>query len=336
MSVKGLLVPIALAALALPAVVPAEPAVAPDRPLAHSLDGLLADGWKIVAPDVLERRNADGSVQTLAFGLSAREVEIRQLRGQLGALERLAAVNPSPDLAEQIASRRALLAELESEPAPERPALGEKSLRRMSAALGCDLDLHYSCSAGPGFLGPSGSASASFTDTCNHWGEAYATAYAEGDLGTNFRFGGQVDGPTDGFGSASASASAFVSADNNCYSDAYARLRVEDDLGSIATYTCFDDNTQCRPTPPPTPPTATITSCEWEQFSGSECAGFCYGTASGGTPPYSTSWTVDGMHLLQADPFTAWASCSMGENVLFEVEDSAGGYDSDTWPCCAF
>lgn len=232
----------------------AQSAAPPRAPISAqlTLDELLADGWELVAPDVLELRHEDGRVETLALGRAGFEAELAIAETQLELLETRFAQTGNLDLLDSIDDVEAVLETLRS----ELDGWGGKTGTRVGSmdgltsdepiAVGCTTTITRTAVAGPGTDGPEAEGWASFNDTCLAYGDVYVYTYAEGALGTQFTTHSQTDNPPAAYGSSSAHAFSSVVADNDCYSYAYARVRIQDDLGNWSTWIDSDSNTLCR------------------------------------------------------------------------------------------
>ena len=91
-------------------------------------------------------------------------------------------------------------------------------------------------------------------------------------------------------------------------------------------------------------PAASITGCFWDcDFNTNDCTGTCEGTATGGESPYRARWGVQGSFKILWEPWSGYQtppfnspelSCTVGDDVYLEVEDSCGSRDrSGSWPC---
>lgn len=212
---------------------------------------LLEDGWIRITPDVYARPHDDGSVETLAFGTAGLELTLEELRPQLTLLEAEFERTGEPDLLDGMAGLRRRIEATERELALlEGSGSGVGAREGLSTTEpiepGCTTTITRFADARPGGDGPEAEARASFSDTCNAYGDVYAYAHAHGDLGTVYTTKTQTDNPPATYGSSSAGAFADVVADRSCYSYAYAEVRVRDDLGNWTTWTQSDSNTLCR------------------------------------------------------------------------------------------
>jgi hypothetical protein len=221
---------------ALDAPLPEEPASVTPR---------AADGWRTVAPGVLQRDLGAGVTETYAFGPEGIAWEKAGLEAEIARLRALYEQTGDPDVAAALRDQRRIVdgMTLDLSRAP-----GGSGLQSVQGADGvsCLLTIDRDASAFLGADGPEATASAAFSDTCATYGCTYAYAIAEGKLGGSFRQYLESDGEYCGYGTAqAAAANAAVVADNECYSYGRGQVRVQDSLGNWAYFVTEATNYQC-------------------------------------------------------------------------------------------
>lgn len=185
-----------------------------------TLDKMLREGWKPVAPGVLQIHKGKNRVETFAIGPEGMRWALRQMTARLRSLEREYRTYPSSDLQRTITNLRDEVVKLrehvENAGAEDEPLAVEKSCTVSHSVLA---DAAYLTSA----AGVKATASATFNNTCGYYAETYAYAYARATQGTLIETLIQED-PKSGYnGTSSATATVYGSAD--CYSEAYSYAR---------------------------------------------------------------------------------------------------------------
>jgi len=235
-----------LALLLLTAVLPAGAAgLGVDTGLSadDSLPELVADGWRLVAPGVLERQTAPGVVDHYTFGREGMEWEKARLERDVARLRGMLETTGNPDYADAIRTRQQMLAELEhgmaSAPAASSlPLVGAET-------LSCVLTIGRQASAGATTGGVEASATASYSDTCATTGCTYAEAEAYGNYDGYYRSTlEQYLEQCAQYSTPDATASVFLQLDHNCTERGYARVKVLDN-GNWNTFTRDAQSTAC-------------------------------------------------------------------------------------------
>lgn len=299
---------------------------------------LFEDGWIQVAPNVFKRPHADGSIETLAYGKAGLEVVLEELQPRLAHLQARFERTNDPDLLDGIENLKRHIADTERElEIAESATNGTGAMDNLTPDdpinVGCTTNITRVADARAGSSGPEASADASFSDTCNAYGDVFAHAEAEGDLGTDFRSATNTDDPPGAFGSSSADAFAAVTADSNCYSYAYAEVKVEDDTGSLATYTQSDTNNECAPLNVNIKQTSPTTDTDNSHTIVLDC-GACDGaswSAITNLPASSYSWRWDGSVVGSASTYLRLICPTQeGTHTLRVTADSGTQTDVDS------
>lgn len=208
-----------------------------------SLPELVADGWRLVAPGVLERQTAPGVVDHYTFGREGMEWERARLERDVARLRGMLETTGNPDYADALRARQEMLAELEQGMASAPAA---SSLPLVGAeTLSCVLTVGRDASAGATSGGVEASATASYSDTCATTGCTYAEAEAYGNYDGYYRSTlEQYLEQCAQYTTPDATASVFLELDHNCTERGYARVKVLDN-GNWNTFTRDAQSTAC-------------------------------------------------------------------------------------------
>jgi hypothetical protein len=245
-----------------------------------------AEGWKEITMGVYERQRGPGKVEHLGYGREGFAWTLADLTRQHDELLKEYQSYPSADLYKVIDRLSLKIADA------GRELRNAKSLSSVSAAVtGPACSICYSATAdayplsGTSAPGVGAIADASFNSSCGYSGDTYAYAYARATLGSTTTTH-TVEDPHTGT-SVTSHASATASGTSNCSSTAnsYAQSTA---LG--ISYSTSDSNTSC-PAPPLSasisgPTSATVVGYGSQTVTWSA-------SVSGGTAPYSYSWTIN-------------------------------------------
>ncbi|HYG61461.1 MAG TPA: PKD domain-containing protein [Thermoanaerobaculia bacterium] len=282
---------------------------------------MMEEGWKPVAPGVLQRSFEDNKVETFAVGPEGIKWTIKQLRARMAFLQKENQAYPSAETRQAIASYRKQIAKFQKE---LRSAKSE-SLESAIEKTGCSVSYSSYANAAPltSTAGVTSNSSANFTNTCGYSATVYAEAYARATKNGVTDTFTQTDGPRSG-ANVSASATATIQGDSNCLSTST----------SYATYSSITlsfsaSNSVC----PVENPAVTISGTTWESFSSYGCRSKTWTTAvSGGTAPYTYQWYLDGTPVGTGSSYSR-SVCSYddpGYTLSVTVTDSGSRTGSDT------
>jgi hypothetical protein len=287
---------------------------------------MMEEGWKPVAPGVLQRSFEDNKVETFAVGSEGMRFVIKQLQGRLAALRKDYQAHPSEDLRRAIASYRKQIARFQKE---LRTATAE-SLESAIEKVGCSVS--YSSYANATWLtnvaGVTSSSSANFNTTCGYSAEVWAEARAQATKNGVFDDFLQQDGPRYG-AVISASATATIQGDTNCQSSSYSYARLSSE-NIFLTFSALNSG-QCPI--PPDPPVPTISGPTFEFFTTVGCRTRTWTVAvAGGVSPYTYQWYFNGTAVGTASSYSR--SVCPGNDPGFDlsvtVAASASRSGSDT------
>jgi hypothetical protein len=230
-------------------------------------------------------------VETFAIGVEGLRWGVKELEARLRFLEGEYQAHPSDDLRRAIQSYRQGLAKLRKDVQRAAKKSGEdESLADFSEKDGCNVS--FSSNADADYLtssqGVTASASAIFNSTCGWYATTFAEAYANATNGT-YNSVSQVDGPKSGY-NVSSTATATMQGGPACSSSAYSWAQYS---GGNIFLSAREDNPVC----PSQLALAAITGPTSVSFTSSTaaCVNKTWSTsASGGTTPYSYTWSVGG------------------------------------------
>ena len=237
---------------------PSCPALAEtENPLpADVLERLSEDGWKPVAPGVMQRGLGTDKVETLGIGAEGRRFQLAQMKARLASLREEFKLYPSAELRRTIRSQRAEILRIEAGLKAGGAEKLSSSFEKL-VATGTNCQASYDATADAYALSNAASAKANafFKSACGDEGEVYVHVYARGTSEDDTVLVVEKKDPTTApntprFGS-DITASASVTAPGvvkDCYSTAYASVTSYD---PVITYTVSDENRLCVSTPSP-------------------------------------------------------------------------------------
>jgi hypothetical protein len=250
-------------------------------------------GWKIVQDGVMQRERGVGQVETFVFGSPGFVWKLQDLQSQLHNLRLAYQADPSPALRKTILSHRQEIANTQKmiAIAAAAEAEGENPIEKVT----CSINFGYSATAGSltASQGVTGTASANFSTSCTgitspFTGEVYAYSYSTASVAGAPTTQSLVDGPRTG---ANVTASAFTSQTGGPTCTSYAYASMTSSISSSA-FSMAVTNTSCpavatNPVPHITGLTFVnaLTACTTTTWTAS---------ATGGTSPYTYSWTWNG------------------------------------------
>jgi hypothetical protein len=245
---------------------------------------MAAQGWKEITLGVFERQLGPNKAEHLGYGREGLVWTIEELNRQHDALQKEYQRYPSEELHKVLDELGVKIA------AARRELRNTKSLGSKLDAYSTGCSICYGATAdaypltGASNQGVGAVADANFSSTCGSSGDTYAYAYARATLnGTTTTH--TVSDPHTGT-SVTSHAAASVNGASNCSSSAnsYAQSTA---LG--ISYTTSTSNSSCPiPVAVSGPSTASIggTSCQTLTWTT---------TVTGGVPPLTYAWTVDGV-----------------------------------------
>jgi hypothetical protein len=262
-----------------------------NQTLSQQISALRAQGWRETAPGLVQRSRAGFVTETLAYGSEGLAWAIRETDQRLRlALDR-STTKETPELLAEIEALSAALAALEAaDPGPSANEM-RNTTTNCTFSFGAAADAY----ATTWVQGVGGSSSSSYSTGCAEypgsvWASNFgstATGYAswgQGRYGTNVSIAGSVNaegGP-------------------DCYSEAFASVNVQ---GINLFYSAYDNNFTC----PTAPPTVSISGLSFVSIWGYDCAYLTWtANASGGTPGYTYSWTIDGAYVGGGSSYSQW------------------------------
>jgi hypothetical protein len=285
---------------------------------------MMEDGWRPVAPGVLQRSYEDNKVETFAVGPEGMRFVIKQLQGRLSSLRKDYQTHPSEDLRRAIASYRKQITRFQKELRTAKAKPLESAIEK----VGCSVS--YSSYANATWLtnvaGVTANSSANFNTTCGYSAEVWAEARAQATKNGVFDDFLQQDGPRYG-AVISASATASVQGNTNCQSTSYSYARFS---GANIFLTFSALNSAC---PTPAIPTVVISGTTYEYFSTNGCVSRTWtATVSNGASPYTYQWYINGTAMGTGSSYTG-VVCSgyaPGFNLAVTVTDSASQQATDS------
>lgn len=251
---------------------------------------LLRQGWKIVQDGVLQRDRGVGQVETFVFGTAGFTWKLQDLQNQLRNLRLAYQANPTPELRKTILSHRQEIANTQKLIALAQAAEADGQ-SPIDEKVSCSLSFTYDASAAAltSSQGVTASASASFTGSCGFTGEVYAYSYSTAVVNGGSTTATLTDGPRSG---ANVTASSYTSQTGGPSCTSYAYASMTSSNLSPSSYTISATNTSC-PAPPPPNVSPTINGTTF--IDAYSCTTTTWtSSVSGGTSPYSYSWTWNG------------------------------------------
>jgi hypothetical protein len=262
------------------------------------LGNMQQEGWKLVAPGVMQRSLENNKVETLGFGAQGLQFKLDEMKKHYAFLREEYERQPTRDLRRSIRAHRAEIlrtaAALENFSGTE-----EKGFLNEKTAAGIDCTIKYGAHVNAFYLtgGSSGvgaTADSYFNSNCGQTGEVYAHSYSKATGADNVIRTATHTEPVSGIRSGSnvtAATSDTVIGVRDCYSYSYATM-TSYDLG--VTYAQSVTNTVCPSSPNP------IAYVDYSSvyLNGYDCQTVTWtASASGGAAPYSYVWYRGGSYL---------------------------------------
>jgi hypothetical protein len=267
------------------------PASASQAP-ADLLEQMKQEGWKQVAPGVMQRDLGNSKVETLGFGADGLRFKLDEMKAHLVYLREEYTRNPSPNLRRAIRAHRAEILRTEAALTTAKPFEEMESVEEKVAA-GIDCTIKYGAHVDAFYLtagstGVGATTDSYFNSNCGQTGEVYAHAYGKATGADNvIRTFSKTD-PATGIrsgGNVTASAASTVNGVRDCYSYSYATLTSYD---LSVTYSQSVENRAC-----PNPISVSVSSDSGSEIHlyGYDCWTVTWtASVSGGAPPYSVAW----------------------------------------------
>ena len=269
-----------------------------EKATADPLQSLFDAGWVQVSPGVLTRDRGHGKTEILGLGAEGLQYRLQELRKHLRHLKARYDETPTPELRDSLRAYRSEVRRV-MERLETATAAGA-----ITAKAGIDCTINYGAHAdafplGPSTQGVGASADAYFNSNCGQRGEVWAHAYGEGFKADNSWWTVTKTDPLAG-GSAPyigtnvrAAASISLNVVRQCYSYAYASM-TSYDIGVVYEQRAPPNYSCPPPLPPLTLPAITSDYGNYIYLYGYDCVDVSW-TAypSGGTTPYSYSWTAN-------------------------------------------
>ena len=261
---------------------------------------LQQEGWKLVAPGVLQRTLENNKVETLGFGAEGLRFKLDEMKAQYAFLR--AELEHQPDnkeLRKVIRAQRAEILRTAAALESAKSADGMGSLTEKTSG-GLDCTIKYGANLNAfhltgGSPGVGATTEAFFNSNCGQTGEVYALSYSKATGADNVVRTATHSDPTNQVprygGNVTASTSDTVVGVRDCYSKSYATV-TSYDIG--VTYAQSVENWSC---PNPLNVSAYV-DYSYVQLYGYDCQTVTWTAAvSGGNSPYSYSWTRNGYYL---------------------------------------
>lgn len=265
-----------------------------DDPIAQ----MLRDGWKIKQDGVLQRDRGPHQTEIFVFGAAGFTWKLQDLQGQLRNLRLAYQADPKPELRKAILSHRQEIANTQKmiAIAQAAEASGQTAIDKVS----CNISFGYSASASSltSVQGVTANASANFSSNCAFSGEVYAYSYSTATVSGAPTTQTLTDGPRSG-ASVTASANTSQTGVPTCTSYAYASM-TSSNLNP-SSYTISATNNSCPAVA--TNPVPTINGPAYVGVSACTTATWT-ASVTGGTSPYSYSWTWNGAVVATGSSYT--------------------------------
>ena len=264
------------------------------------LEQLFKEGWVQVAPGILQRDLGPDKVETLGFGAEGLRWKLKELRGHLAYLQAEFASKPSEDLRKGIRNQRAEINRV-LKALKTAKSVDDLSSATAAASAGIDCTIKYGAHVNAFYTtnaqGVNATSDSYFNSNCGQVGEVYATSHgkargSDGILRTQTKHDPPQGQIRSGVNVSANGSITPVYGVSECYSYSYASM-TSYDLGIV--YAQSVDNSVCpQVTPPLTLPAISSNYGSVVEIYGYGCATVSW-TAypSGGTTPYSYSWTAN-------------------------------------------
>jgi ribosomal protein L29 len=192
------------------------------RQKGDALDTMIQEGWRVVAPGVLQRKGDGNKVETFAVGAEGQRWALKELRSRLAFLRKEYRSYRTDQIRQAIAAYQRQISKIQRDLARAKDG---QSLESALAKLGCDVSYgsHASAAHLSTTQGVTATASAHFENDCGYSAETFASAYARADRNGATATLSWSDPRTGSVISSSATAS--VEGTANCHAEAYSFAR---------------------------------------------------------------------------------------------------------------
>lgn len=264
------------------------------------LEQLFKEGWVQVAPGILQRDLGPDKVETLGFGAEGLRWKLKELRGHLAYLQAEFARKPSDDLRQGIRNQRAEINRV-LKALKTVKSVDDLSSATAAASAGIDCTIRYGAHVNAFYTtnaqGVNATSDSYFNSNCGQVGEVYAHSHGKARGSNGILYTQTKHDPPQGQIRSGVNVSANGSITpvygvSECYSYSYASM-TSYDLGIV--YAQSVDNNLCpSPLPPLTLSPLTSNYGSSMYLYGYDCVTVSWTAyASGGTTPYSYSWTAN-------------------------------------------
>jgi hypothetical protein len=274
------------------------PGLAEDSSTSDPFERMIQEGWRMVAPGVLQRDLGPGKVETFGLGAEGLRWKLKEMRQQLAFLRSEVKANPTPELRDAIRSYRTQIAQVKKalETASEIDSM-EAVSEKVAGGIDCTIKYgaHVDAYALTTSQGVGAKTDSYFNNNCPpQAGEVYAHAYGKATGADNVIRQLTSTDPATGIRSGanvSATATVTVNGVSACYSYSYATM-TSYDIG--ATYSQSVENTTCPA------PLMTLTMTKSYSYAtlhvyGYNCSSVTWTTnVSGGSSPFTYAWQLNG------------------------------------------
>jgi hypothetical protein len=312
-----------------------------NQPPAGLLGNMQQEGWRLVAPGVLQRNLENNKVETLGFGAEGLRFKLDEMKEHYAFLRAEYERQPTQDLRRAIRAHRAEI--LRTAAALENAkSTGEMGSLNEKTAGGIDCTIKYGVHVNAfhltgGSPGVGATTDAYFNSNCGHTGEVYAHSYSKATGADNVIRTATHSDPANQVprygGNVTAATSDTVVGVRDCHSYSYASV-MSYDLG--ITYEQSVENWSC----PSTPTVTAYVDYGYVQLYGWDCQTVTWtASVSGGTSPYSYAWYRGGSYVGSGSSYSEMFcggnySSSYGADATVTATDSfsqSGSASASTW-----
>lgn len=301
-----------------------------NEPPTGLLGNMQQEGWRLVAPGVMQRTLENDKVETLGFGAQGLQFKLDEMKKHYAFLRAEYERQPTRDLRRSIRAHRAEI--LRTAAALENSAgTEEKGFLNEKTAAGIDCTIKYGAHVNAfhltgGSPGVGSTTDSYFNSNCGQTGEVYAHSYSTATGTDNVVRTATHTEPVSGIRSGSnvtATTSATVVGVRDCYSYSYATM-TSYDLG--VTYAQSVSNYSC-----PNPLNVSVNvDYTYIALYGYDCQTITWtASASGGAAPYNYTWYRDSAYAGTGTSYSEMF-CGYNYNSSYSVNVSATVTDNSS------